>query len=420
MITVKRGSDLKTANTIAYLAPEIPALSATFVYEEMLALERRGYRIVPFSVRYPENLATDQQELASHIIYIYEKSKLQIILMGAIALIRSGARLPKALSWLLSDILASGWLRLASWKLVFQFLAGARLARNLVKTGCSHLHIHFAHTPAQIGMYASALSGIPFTITAHANDIFERGMLLPQKAERALRLLTISDHNRDYLSKLGIPPAKLAVVRCGVSLPQKLKAEFRPSGRPLRIGALGRMVEKKGFDVLLNAAKILTDSGMQLELHIAGDGPMLNSLKQLAVKLGIDDATHFEGSLPHSKVAAWLQTLDVFALSCKMDRSGDMDGIPVVLMEAMSQFVPVISTRISGIPELVVDGVTGLLAAPNDCGDLARQIRRIAESPSLSATLVKNAVRHVVGEFGQEVNLDRLIAAFKVQHSPAQ
>ncbi len=398
------------------MAPEIPALSATFVYEEILALERRGYRIAPFSVRYPAHLAADQTELASRVTYLYEFPKLGIIFLGAIDLLRSGSRLPGAMRSLLCDMSTTGWLRLASWKLIFQFLAGARLSRSLINSGCSHLHIHFAHTPTQIGMYASALSGIPFTITAHANDIFERGMLLPEKADRALRLLTISEHNRKYLSKLGIPPQKLAVVRCGVSLPQRLKAEKRTSGNSLQIGTLGRMVEKKGFDVLLKAARILRDEGMPLNLHIAGDGPLLDELQQLADELGIGDATHFEGSLSHSKVAAWLQTLDVFVLACKMDKSGDMDGIPVVLMEAMSQSIPVVSTLISGIPELVVDGITGLLAAPDDSNDLARQIRCIAESPDLSATLASHAARHVVEEFGQDVNLDRLIAAFNGQH----
>jgi len=406
---------LQNPGTIAYLAPEIPALSATFVYEEILALERRGYRIAPFSVRKPLHAATNQNELSARVICIYDPSIIGVILSGIISLGRPGLRVSRALHWLVRDISASGWINPSSWKLVFQFLASVKLATMLMQKDCRHLHVHFAHTPAQIGMYASALSGIPFTVTAHANDIFERGFLLRQKAYRALSMLTISEHNRKYLENLGISPHKLAVVRCGVSFQPRSTISDPSSRNRLRIGSLGRMVEKKGFDVLLHAVKVLRDSGTDVTLELAGDGPLHNALVELADNLRVNDACRFIGSIPHNKVAAWIQTLDVFALACKTDKSGDMDGIPVVLMEAMSQSVPVVSSNISGIPELVIDELTGLLAQPDDHIDLARQIRRLADSPELARTLAQNGLRHVIEEFGQEINLDRLVNAFRIE-----
>jgi glycosyltransferase involved in cell wall biosynthesis len=312
--------------------------------------------------------------------------------------------------WLASDLISCGLLKFATWKLVFQFLASVRLADILRAQGCHHLHIHFAHVPTQIGMYAAAMAGVPFTIMAHANDIFERGLLLEQKARRAVRLLTISEHNRAYLERIGVPADKLAVVRCGVSFASRPSEPHWTDREVYRIGTLGRLVEKKGVEVLIRAVAQLRERPYRIELSIAGDGPLRGDLEKLAVDLGLGETVRFEGSMPHDQVQSWMHGLDAFVLACKQDANGDMDGIPVVLMEAMSQAVPVISTRLSGIPELVMDGETGLLAAPGDPDELAEHIDRLLTAPDLRQQLAEHAVDHVRSEFGQQVNLDRLMA----------
>jgi glycosyltransferase involved in cell wall biosynthesis len=396
---------------IAYLAPEIPALSATFVYEELLGLERAGFAVVPVSVRAPETIAPGQTELAARTFVLYGRSRFAAALLGACSLTRLLGGLPKALSWLASDMFAVGLLSARSWKLAFHFLAAGRLARHLLGERCVHLHVHFAHTPAQLAMYASALCGVPFTITAHANDIFERGLLLPRKAQRARILLTVSEYNRRHLLELGVPAEKLAVVRCGPSL---APAEPRPQARPavFRLGTLGRLVEKKGMDIVLRALAELHRAQRPVALRVAGDGPQRGSLQALARTLGVEHAVGFEGSIPHPDVAAWLRGLDCFVLACRVDARGDMDGIPVVLMEAMSQGVPVVSTRLSGIPELVVDEETGLLAHPGDAVGLASQIARVLDSPERRQALTARARAHVAHEFGFELNLRRLVGHF--------
>src|SRR6185369_480123 len=156
-----------------------------------------------------------------------------------------GAGTIKALGWLLRDMASVGLHRLTAWKLAYQCVVGARLARELRREACTHLHVHFAHTPAQIAMYASAFSGVPFTVMAHANDIFERGALLPQKALRALRLLTISQFNVAYLKSVGVPESRLSVVRCGVSFGRREQSPGFDPKPVYRIGTLGRLVEKK-------------------------------------------------------------------------------------------------------------------------------------------------------------------------------
>lgn len=398
--------------SVAYLAPELPALSATFVYEELLGLERRGVAVHPFTVRRPAHTAGTQEALAHRTAVLYSRPAIVLALVALTTLPRFGSRALKALGWLTRDMVSVGLHRPVAWKLAFQWLAGAQLARALMRDGCTHLHVHFAHTPAQIAMYASAFSGVPFTVMAHANDIFERGLLLHAKARRALKLVTISQYNLAFLRSLGLPADKLAVVRCGVSFaprPGHLTYERKTL---YRIGTLCRLVEKKGVDDLLRALALLKDAPWRVELSIAGDGPLRGALERLVDELRLRDSVHFVGSLGHAEVTDWLHTLDVFAVACKKDSNGDMDGIPVVLMEAMSQRVPVVSTRLSGIPELVAHESTGLLALPADPVSLAHELRRLFESPELRERLAHAAVLHVEAEFGQEVNIDRLLTYF--------
>lgn len=402
--------NLKNVNqTVGYLSPALPALSETFVYEELLALEARGVTIVPFSIRKPAVVVKSQSKLASRTKYIYAG-------LGPFALIGSLLLLPRfgtngflATGQLLSDLWECGPLRLTTWKLAFQFLAGIKLAGLLKKHGCTHLHVHFAHTPTQVAMYAAAMANVPFSVMAHANDIFENGLLLRKKCIRSSSFLTISEFNREYLERIGLPKEKLAVVRCGVSFTPRLDTHVAALRTPIRLGSLGRMVEKKGFDDLLRAVALLKKTGQSVELGLAGDGPMLPELKLLSVDLGIEDSIHFLGKMDHHEVATWLQTLDVFVLACKKDKRGDMDGIPVVLMEAMSQSVAVISTRISGIPELVVHQHTGLLAEPGNYKDLAEQISLLVGDDALRQRLTASALSHVMQEFGQSTNIDRLL-----------
>jgi len=397
---------------IAYLAPALTALESTFVYDELLALERRAFRVVPVSVHRPQKLLAGHDELLARTHYLYDGGALCTLFSSLLALSRlAGAQVP-SLRWLLSDMRATGICSMRSWKLVYQYAVAAKLAAILIKHKCRHLHVHFAHVPAQIAMYASAMSGVPFTIMAHANDIFERGALLPQKAARAKKMLTISAYNRAFLERSGVPAEKLAVVRCGVSFAANPHAAPAREGTQFRIGTLGRLVEKKGVDVLIGALAGLRDKPYGVELDIAGDGPLRGALEKQARDAGVATAVRFAGNLPHHAVQEWMRGLDIFILACKPDANGDMDGIPVVLMEAMSQAVPVISTRLSGIPELVIDNETGLLAEPGNADDLAACIDRLLASAALRNRLAAQALAHVEREFGQQVNLDRLTGHF--------
>jgi colanic acid/amylovoran biosynthesis glycosyltransferase len=408
-----------SAPVIGYLAPELPALSATFVHEELLGLERRGVAVRPFTVRRPAHPAPGQEALAARTQVLYDRPAPAMVLAGMAALPRFGARSIVALGRLLKDMFAIGPWRAEAWKLAYQWLAGARLAALLREAGCTHLHVHFAHVPTQIAMYACSFADLPFTLMAHANDIFERGLLLRQKALRAQRMLTISQFNVEHLRSVGVPADTIAVVRCGVAFEARTDApEFAPKAC-YRIGTLCRLVEKKGVDDLLRALATLPGPKSSWQLDIAGDGPLRGALEALTDELGLRERVRFIGPVAHAAVTGWLRSLDVFVLACKVDTSGDMDGIPVSLMEAMSQRVPVISTRLSGIPELVVHERTGLLALPGDPAGLAAQLQRMLENAGLRRQLTEAAAQHVVQEFGQAENLDRLLAQIAPERAEA-
>lgn len=397
---------------VAYLAPEIPGISTTFVYEELLALERRGIRVHPLSIHCPVSPAKDQTSITMRATSVYDKSKLSIAI-GSLGYLFCMPGLRKSLCWLLSDLRKTG-LNLVFFKLCFQFLAAAKVAQVMRDKGVMHLHIHFAHVPTQIGMYAAAMAGIPFTVMAHANDIFERALLLPTKAQRSKKFLTISDFNRAYLESCGVPADKLAVVRCGVRVSDVVLPQVGSAKLRFRIGSLGRLVEKKGFDVLIEAVGVLKQRGHELELLIAGDGPLRNELTTLVEQLELSQEVTFVGALSHSEVPAWMAALDAFALACKPDTNGDMDGIPVVLMEAMAQGVPVVSSRLSGIPELVMDQRSGLLAEPGDVQGMATQLERLMACPEYAKALAEHGQAHVRNEFGQDVNIDRLLSHMNI------
>lgn len=400
---------------IAYLAPEIPALSATFVYEEIYALEERGIRVIPFSVRSPGASARGHEGLARRTTVLYGWNSAWASLLGWLGVLRRpGGR--SALSLLRSDFRKLGGLSIPSMKLLFQFGIASRFSRLLLTSKCVHLHVHFAHVPTQIAMYASAMSGITFTFVGHANDLFQRPLLLREKAERSARFVTISDFNRRYLEKIGVPAGKIAVVRCGVDLPPArafTRKAFGSSGK-VRIGSLGRLVEKKGMDVLIDVVSMLVSRGHEVEVEIAGDGPAKSTLQTRILDLGLSPRVALVGPLDHSRVLEWLSSIDIFVLACRMDKNGDMDGIPVVLMEAMATGIPVVSTRLSGIPELVIDGETGVLVEPNDRDDLVRGIESLIRSSCLRKAVSEKAGKYVNQEFGRPGNITKLLEVFSV------
>ena len=400
---------------IAYLAPEIPALSATFITNEILRLEDSGYRVVSLSMHRPHSPAVGDalEDLGTRTEYLYRAPKSKVLLDNLSMLIRRPLGYFGTLATAVADAARMGLLNRVGRGLIYRFFIAARVARILLQEDCRHLHVHFAHVSTDIAMYAAGMSAIPFSFTAHANDLFERGWLLDKKVQRARFAVTISEYNRQLMKKNGGAEHKIHVIRCGVDHTAFAARSGRAENSIPKIGTLGRMVEKKGIDDLIRACKILRDQDIAFDLEIAGDGPLQAELHALVSDGELSAHVHFIGPLAHEQVPDWLQSLDLFVLACKKDRNGDMDGIPVVLMEAMLAGVPVVSSRISGIPELIEDGQSGLLAEPVSPDHLARAIARLLSDEILYRDLRKNAIVKVQTEFDLSNNVARLNELFK-------
>ncbi len=400
---------------IAYLAPEIPALSATFVYNEILEVEKNGIRVTPISVHKPGSPALEPQarDLASRTLYLYATPWPGLVINAVFMLLKNPVQFMTTLSLAMGDAVKTGLLTRTGLGIVFRFFAASTLSRMLLENRCTHIHAHFAHIPTDIAMYASLLTDIPYSFTAHANDIFVRGWLLEEKVRRSAFALAISGFNRDFLAAHGAPVDKIHVIHCGVDPDSFVCRAPSTIHQPVTMGSLGRFVEKKGFDVLLHTCRVLENSGMPFILELAGDGPLRKDLMDRARSLGIQDSVKFLGPLPHDQVPDWIRGLDLFVLACRKDSEGDMDGIPVVLMEAMLTGVPVVSTRLTGIPELVENLKTGYLADPGDPQGLAAAIEKAVTDDKLRTRIIKEAVIRVSEEFDQTKNARTLAHLFR-------
>ena len=400
---------------LAYLAPEIPGLSSTFVYNEIFALEDEGFDIATFSVHRSGNFSEDAklQAVVDKTFYLYEKGIAKILKTNLAVFLSSPLRYLCQLVMCLGDMLSViNQPRLCAG-IFYRFLIGGLLAGELKRKEIEHLHIHFAHIPTDIGMYGCALADISYSVTAHANDIYERGWLIKAKIARSKFFATISNFNIKLLTEMGGDPNKLTIVRCGVNSKLFSSRATKARNKPIVFGLLGRLVEKKGTHILIDACAELKKSQPDFVIQIVGSGPLQEKLQAQANKLGLGQEVQFLGAKPHSEIANWLDNLDYFVLPCVRDSQGDMDGIPVALMEAMLKGVPVISSDISGVPELVIHNDTGLAAKNGNATDLANILAQaINESETAVQSRISKAKEHVMQEYDLTANAKRLAKLF--------
>ncbi len=402
---------------LAYLAPELGGLTSTFVYREIAMLRQRGFEVVTFSTLRPREQVFSQEAAAiiQETDYLYDLPKPSVLAAAARALLRRPIRSARALALLLRDMLAAEVPGLPDRvKLAWHFAVGCALARRLERKQARHIHAHFAHVPASVAMYAALTAGRSFSFTAHANDLFERPTALREKVNRAAFVACISEYNRQFLLARGCPPEKLRVVHCGIDVDAYA---FQPPPRPqgaLRLLSVGRFVEKKGFAVLVDAVRLLRERGHAVQCRIAGDGPLFAGIQAQIQAAGLESSVILLGARPQEEVRQLFSETDVFVLSCVASSTGDMDGIPVALMESMALGVPVVSTRLSGIPELIESGGNGLLAEPNDAAGLAEALQRLIEDPDLARTLAEQARRTIERDFNIARSAAQLANEFTV------
>jgi colanic acid/amylovoran biosynthesis glycosyltransferase len=405
-----RSDGMRTGDQrILYVVSLFPCWSETFIVREIDELVRRGVDVRILSLRHPSEklVQTDAQALLGRVSYPPKGGALlwralREVLSAPLTSLRELAELSAGL---LRDPLA--WLKsLAVWLRTLGSLPDIRRLR------VQHIHAHWATYPSTAAMWMSGRLDVRFSFTAHAHDIFVNNQLVKRKLDRAAFGVTISSFNRHYLADRISPRAHevLRIVHCGVPT-QRLR--YEPQGRIAgRILSVGRLDPIKGFEHLIDACALLAEQGVDFDCHILGDGPLRAALEQRVHRLGLAGRISLKGACPQEQVQAAMRQASVFALACVVTPQGDRDGIPVALMEAMASGVPVVSTTVSGIPELVIDGVTGRLASPADAVALARCLALQLADTAQARQMAHAARAHVEREFDVSVETGKLHAAF--------
>lgn len=385
------------------------------VGKELPFVERAGIPVVLHSMRRYERplfRSDEVRRLHESTRVLYPIPPLRLALSVARAAMRFRGRFLAALANGLIGRRESLRQRAAA---LFHLCVACDWALRLRSEPVSLIHAQWVHSSGTIGMYAAWLLDRPFSFMGHAADLFRDRVALEDKVRRASFIACISTFHRDLFRRLGAREEQLEIVYCGID-PDHF--EYRPRvanpGRPLRIVSVGRLVEKKGFADLIRACRVLRERQVAFECTIAGSGPLLAELRELALREGVAAQVTLTGeAVDQDDLPALLHRADVFCLPCVWARDNDVDGLPQVLMEAMACGVAVVSTRLVGIPDLVIHEETGLLVEPHDVAAIADSLVRLRDDPDLCGSLVAAARAHVEAAFSAERALQPLIARFR-------
>jgi len=396
---------------IAYLVSKYPDFSHTFILREVLSLRNHGMDIEVASINEappPEKLTQVERDEASRTFYVKRRGVAGALSAALWALQHRPAGLVRGLGYALR--LGRGDIR-RSLLCVFYFVEALILAKWLSERSISHLHVHFATPAATVAMILTHVSAVEMSMTVHGPDEFYdvSNYYLSEKIRTSKFVVCISFFAQSQLMKLspGSEWSKFDVVRLGVD-----SSEFAPRGRkaaegPVQVLCVGRLVSAKGQRILIEAVDRLKRGGHRLELQLVGDGVDRSDLERLVVVCGLTDVVRFVGAVNQDEIRAYYQRADIFALA------SFAEGIPVVLMEAMAMEIPCVATRITGIPELIEDGVSGLLVSPSDVEGMAAAMLRLMESAELRESLGKAGRQRVQQDYELATSADRLADVFQ-------
>ena len=395
-----------------------PRISETFISNEILLLEKLGFPIHLFSMRRPRENFTHQSvnRIRAAVDYLPET-----LLRPLPRLMAHNCRLAAQQPRIYARALKIAFHRFlrtrksATLKHLFQ--AGYLVQRLMPRRRIIHLHAHFAHSPASVAMFASILSGRPFSFTAHAKDIYTSDpRQLREKAALAKFVLTCTEYNRRYLLTLcNREPSGIHRIYHGIDTRLFSLSQDRtsPVETPYRILTVARLIAKKGLPTVYAALKALKDKGIAFEHTLIGDGDDRGKILSVINDLGLTAHTRWLGTQPHEVVVDYYKRAHLFVLGCEVAPNGDRDGIPNVLFESMAMGVPVVATRLSAIPELVDNGKTGLLVAPGQPQQMAEAMLRMLTDDALRSRVIPAARQRVLQDFDNEVHIKRLAGIYK-------
>jgi glycosyltransferase involved in cell wall biosynthesis len=400
---------------VAFVLKGYPRLSEAFIAQEIAALECRGLEILIVSLRRPteERRHPVHREIRAALHYLPEylyREPLRVVCAWMIA--RKLPTYKAARAQWLRDLA-----RDPTPNRVRRFGQALVLAAEL-PVDVKRLHAHFLHTPASVARYAAILRDLPWSASAHAKDIWTTPQW--EKREKLAHCdwaVTCTRTNHEHLAALA-PAGRVQLVYHGIDLARfpahrvvHTSSDGADSRHPVRILSVCRLVEKKGVDTLLAALAHLP-AGLHWHLVHVGGGPLKARLARQAESLGIAHRITWRGPLAQEELLAEYQRADLFALACRVARDGDRDGLPNVLVEAQSQALACVATRVSAISELIRDGATGALVGENDAPALAVALAALIRDPGLRRRLGDAGQARVLAEFTLEANLARLASQF--------
>ena len=387
---------------VAYVFERFPSFGQTFCYREVAELVRQGAEVTVFSIRRPTGEPPQDwdESIVARVHYLPDEGTLAKQIEEAA---RSG-ELPQEAVDTLKD-----WGRQTDFLRLHQ---AAYIGLRLQKAGVARVHAHFAGMAGRTVYWLRQFFGINYSITAHANDIFAPrpfAVSLDMIVRDAAAVVTVSDFAVEHLRKQFPDCAtKFHRVYNGVEL-----GAFRPATfdvQPPLILAIGRLIEKKGFAALISACRFLVARGQSVQCEIIGEGPLEESLSAHIAHSHLEEHVKLVGTRTQAEIAERLAAATVFVLPCTTEAGGGMDNLPTVIMEAMAAGLPVISTPVAGVPEMVEAGVTGELVPPHDPLPLADAIEKIITQPE-RARQMGAAGREVAAEkFSIETNVSALAA----------
>ena len=393
---------------VAYILKRYPRLSETFIVNEILSLEAAGAGVQIFAAALPKEDITHPAVGRVQAEVTYTRRVAARLFKHEPAVLGRECGEPATFTKLLAEA------RRCGDEAIDELAQAAFIASLLRQRPVDHLHAHFATSAARVARLVSKLTGVPFSFTAHAKDIFVDTVDW-ESVRRLLREATftvaISDYHADFLASRE-PSARTVVVRNGVDLGRFRPAEGGAAARPNLVLAVGRLVEKKGFPYLLAACALLRDRGVAFECVVVGDGPQRELLDETAAGLNLNGTVRLLGARDQEFVRQTLNEAAVLVAPCVRAENGDRDGLPTVLLEAMAAGVPVVSTPVTAIPELVTDGETGVLTAERDAVGLADAIQQLLESPEHRTRLAAAGRTRVQKCHDTGRNSRQLLAAF--------
>ena len=396
---------------VAYIVSRFPRTSETFILRELVAVAQEPDMDVVLCSLFPSKDVVTHPAARPWVACLNRPRPAEAVRDLLVWAVRRPRRLSSTIAAVVRGYRTKPGLLVRA--LVTVALASTH-ARTLARAGVTHVHAHYASYPALAAWVVNQLAEVPYSFTAHAHDIYLDRSFLHRKVADARFVIAISDFNRRLLARESIgATTPIYVIHCGVQ-PQCYAFRRRRPCLEQRVRAIcvASLQEHKGHRVLLAAVAAGGTALARIELHFVGDGELREALQVQAVSLGLGSRVHFHGNLPQEQVATQLDSASVFVLPCLRTSNGRMDGIPVAIMEALACGLVVVSTRLSGIPELVEDGVTGFLAEPGDVRSLVQALER-ALSPE-AATLDPARGRAVVDdEYNADLNARRLISIMR-------